>query len=207
MTALWCPSPHSSRTCNLQSCNASFVVTDWSECSAYCGLGVQYRSARCVNGFGMDLGLFQCGDAANLPTLSRQCQQRQCFALYYDVPRFGICVGTCSATQGDLLVYVPSPPPLWLRRHARARLSDFHVAVCGCTGSRTPTARARPVASSSASKLCSRTACVTLRDWCTRRMSWTATHSRALSRCAPPPHHHRLESQHTGARARVCRRW
>jgi hypothetical protein len=46
-----------SQACNLQPCDFNFTVGPWSECSKYCGPGVQYRSVRCVDSFGRDVGL------------------------------------------------------------------------------------------------------------------------------------------------------
>jgi hypothetical protein len=45
------------RVCNLQSCALNFTVGEWSECSKYCNRGLQFRSVRCIDALGRDLGI------------------------------------------------------------------------------------------------------------------------------------------------------
>lgn len=64
-----------SRPCNLQPCDFNYTVGPWTNCSTYCGPGYRYRSVRCVDSFGRDVGLV-CGPWNPSVSFFRCLQQR-----------------------------------------------------------------------------------------------------------------------------------
>ncbi|XP_011494127.1 PREDICTED: thrombospondin type-1 domain-containing protein 4-like [Ceratosolen solmsi marchali] len=76
-----CPSikPETIRECMGPPCNATWFMSDWSQCSRSCGRGFQKREVKCIGPDGMPINASESEcDEENRPVNRRNCNQISC---------------------------------------------------------------------------------------------------------------------------------